>query len=147
MRRSLRRRLAIAAILLVAVVTGCGAGEEGEGGAAAPASPTSEPTSTAAGTPAVSGTQVTATMTEFEIDLSVGELSPGTYTFLADNSRAQAPHALAIEGPGVSGAKTSVLRPGETEPLTVNLQQGTYKIWCPVGNHEAQGMVLTVNVS
>jgi uncharacterized cupredoxin-like copper-binding protein len=147
MRRSLRRRFAIAAILFVAVVTGCGGGEGGGGGAAAPASPTSEPTATAGGTPAATGTQVTATMTEFKIELSDSELSPGTYTFIADNSRAQAPHALAIEGPGASGAKTSVLQPGETEPLTVNLQQGAYKIWCPVGNHEAQGMVLTANVS
>lgn len=37
-------------------------------------------------------------------------------------------------------------KPGESGSLTVDLQAGTYQIWCPVGNHRSQGMQTTLTV-
>ena len=42
--------------------------------------------------------------------------------------------------------KTSNLRPGSTERLTVELQQGRYELYCPVGNHKDRGMKVEITV-
>jgi uncharacterized cupredoxin-like copper-binding protein len=55
-------------------------------------------------------------------------------------------HALAIEGPGVD-KRTGDIAPGESETLLVFFTKaGTYRLYCPVDGHEAQGMTATVRV-
>jgi len=139
-RHRTRSALVPIAILLVAPGCGGGGGDATTGAASPPAATTSGP----AASPAQTGTIVTAGLTEFNIELSQASLSPGTYTFVAEE-KGQQPHALSIKGPGVDSATTPVIQPGgASQRLTVTLQSGTYELWCPVGNHRQQGMELTI---
>lgn len=127
---------------VVGLVAACG-GSDNSTAYLPPAPATS---SAPGGSTSAAGTMVTVTETEFEIQLSQHTFTPGTYTFVVDNS-GQATHALEIEGPGLSGAETSHLSPGDSNNLTVTLRSGTYKLYCPVGNHEAMGMSLDITVT
>ncbi len=69
---------------------------------------------------------------------------PGTYLFRASNS-GEGEHAIEIEGEGIE-EETEDIQPGESTLLEVNLDPGTYKLYCPVGDHEERGMVGTVTV-
>lgn len=94
----------------------------------------------------VSGTKVTASLTEFHIGLSQQSFKPGTYTFVVSND-GTASHALDITGPGLSNADTSTLSPGQKANLTVTLQAGNYDFFCPIANHKQLGMNMNVTVS
>ncbi|MHB0912920.1 MAG: cupredoxin domain-containing protein [Armatimonadota bacterium] len=48
-------------------------------------------------------------------------------------------HAFEIEGQGIE-RRSKNLSPGQSEQLTVDLKAGTYEAYCPIGNHEEQGM-------
>ncbi len=137
--RAPRTRRAISAAALVAVTAlaaACGA----SGGSPATSSPATAPPS-AAGVPnAQQGTMVPVQMTEFHLQLPTENLAPGTYTFTAVND-GKIVHAIEIDGPGVTEQRTpGVVQPGASSQLTVTLAPGTYELYCPVGNHKAQGM-------
>jgi plastocyanin len=68
----------------------------------------------------------------------------GTYTFRLTND-GEFEHALEIEGQGVE-EETDVIGGGETADLTVDLAEGEYEIYCPVGNHREMGMEGTLVV-
>jgi len=148
--RLMWRMLTPIAFAVLLAVAGCG----GEGGTAGePASPS--PTATTAASPSPTetspsptdtGTVVTVEMTDFRLTLSQSSFTPGTYTFVAEE-KGQAPHALAIRGPGVEAATPVVQPGGASQRLTVTLQSGEYQMWCPVGNHQQRGMELTLTVS
>jgi plastocyanin len=122
-----------------AIAAACGGGgsnsSSGSGGAAAATKP-------AAGT----GTVINVDEKDFTIGLPSATLQPGTYTFAVKNS-GQFPHALEIDGPGVSDQKTTTVTSGGTTSITVTLQKGSYELYCPVGNHKARGMELTLTVA
>ena len=83
--------------------------------------------------------------TEFSLDPEDIILDqPGTYVFRAVNS-GDVVHALEIEGEGIE-EETGDIEPGESAEFDVNLDPGTCKLYCPVGNHEERGMVGTVTV-
>jgi uncharacterized cupredoxin-like copper-binding protein len=148
-------RRVVAVIVGAVLLTGCGGGGTTEESATSPGqaeettttTPASaEPTSATSPAPAVTGTRVTAELTEFSIGLSQQTFAPGPYEFVAEE-QGQLPHALSIEGPGVDSASTSVIDPGgDSQTLNLTLQPGTYELWCPVGNHRAQGMETTITV-
>jgi hypothetical protein len=149
-RRHPRGLLAVLAVAAALVTGGCGDG----GGGEATGQQTSPPAATApaattpgaVASPTGSPTVVTAGLYDFRIELSQTSFTPGRYTFVA-KEEGQAPHALAIKGPGVDSATTPVIQPGGADQqLTVTLQPGTYELWCPVGNHRDRGMALTVTV-
>lgn len=88
----------------------------------------------------------TISMTDFAFSpASVTIDAPGTYTFEATND-GSAEHALEIEGNGVE-EETETVGPGDSSSLTVDLEAGTYEMYCPVGNHRELGMEGTVTVS
>jgi plastocyanin len=120
------RRLLIPLVALAALaLAGCG-GEEGadeDGTAASAAAQTVE-----------------IHETEFALEPDTVTLdAAGTYTFRAVND-GSVDHALEIEGAGVED-ETETLAAGESGEVTVELQEGTYELYCPVGNHKEQGMV------
>jgi uncharacterized cupredoxin-like copper-binding protein len=79
-------------------------------------------------------------MTEFHLQLPTENFAPGRYTFTAMND-GKIVHAIEIDGPGVSDQRTpGVVQPGASAQLTVTLAPGTYEMYCPVGNHKAEGM-------
>lgn len=68
---------------------------------------------------------------------------PGTVTIAFDNP-SEVPHAVEVEGNGVEEESETVT--GSSTELTVDLKKGEYEFYCPVGNHEQQGMKGTLTV-
>jgi plastocyanin len=152
--RRYRRAAAVVALPLLLTVgglAGCG-GDDGGGttGADTAAPPSTSATTPAEGSattgPTQAATTVEVTETEFAIQLSQTDFPAGEYTFRVANA-GQYPHNLLIEGPGVAGQSSATFQGGQSGELTVTLQPGTYTLWCGVGNHRAQGMETTIQVS
>lgn len=136
-----RLRFGLLAAIGLLLLAGCNSGKSTP--TTTPAPPTTPRAATATASPAA---KVTADLTDFAITLSQRSLPPGTYTFVAEQ-RGQSPHALAIVGPGIN-SQTKVIEPGgAAQELTVVLQPGTYELWCPVGNHRALGMTVTITIA
>lgn len=139
--------LAAAACLVAAAACGTDPDDD-EDRTPAPASPT-EATG-APGQPTAEeepeATEVTVTMVDFQLELSETSFAPGEYTFVAEQA-GEEPHALTIEGPGVSDTTPEISPGGGSEELTVTLEPGTYQLWCPVGDHREDGMETTIEVS
>jgi uncharacterized membrane protein YgcG len=86
---------------------------------------------------------VSVTLKEFKV-ATASKLRSGKVTLVVVN-KGKIPHALKIAGPGVN-AKTAMLTSGKSARLTVTLKDGTYQLWCPVGNHASLGMKLTAKL-
>jgi len=121
-----------AALFLAACSSGSGGGD-------------GQANSTGGATKTTSGTQVTVTETEYALKLSRTSFTPGTYTFTADNA-GRTTHALEIEGPGVSDARTKNVQDGQKATVTVTLKKGSYDLYCPVDGHKGLGMEQHIQV-
>ncbi len=78
---------------------------------------------------------------EIEYELNPAKVTlekPGTYVFVAKNT-GQVAHALEIEGQGIE-KETENIEPGQTAKLKVDLERGTYDLYCPVDGHKQRGM-------
>ncbi|MBC7300077.1 MULTISPECIES: hypothetical protein [Nocardia] len=95
---------------------------------------------------AVDSTRIEVSETEFAINVPNSRLTPGTYTFVVENSGSVS-HDLVILGPGVESQRTSRIESGGSSELTVNLEPGSYTLWCSVGNHRELGMSTEIAVS
>jgi len=149
----LARSLAVLAIALGAL-TACG-DDEPDGGADATSESTSTsaapsssaaPTSSAAGTPAPAAQTLTATEADFTISLDSDSLAAGTYQIEVVNDGAMT-HALTVERDGADVAASDSIAPGSSATFEVTLEPGTYVFYCPIGNHRAAGMEITVQVT
>ncbi len=97
-------------------------------------------------TPAAAAGEVVAVeLDEFEVRMP-SELAAGPTTFRVTNVGG-AEHNFEVEGQGIEEEFKENLRPGETKEMTLDLQPGTYEVYCPVGNHEDQGMLLELTVT
>ena len=79
------------------------------------------------------------TETEFAIepaDVRVDE--EGIVEFEVANA-GSVTHALEVEG-GPVEQETAEIAPGESASLEVRLAEGTYELYCPIGDHADQGM-------
>jgi uncharacterized cupredoxin-like copper-binding protein len=74
------------------------------------------------------------------------ELPAGRTTFEVSN-RGEFRHSFLMRGEGIEEVFDDDLDPGETNSMTIDLEPGQYEIICPVGNHAAQGMSLTLTVT
>ena len=85
--------------------------------------------------------------TDFELKPANPQVSkPGVVEFVADN-KGKAPHALEVHAPD-GEAETKTLQPGQSGRVKVDLSKpGTYKMYCPVGDHEQRGMTGKVTVA
>jgi uncharacterized cupredoxin-like copper-binding protein len=138
--------LASAAVLFAACSSGTSAAPPPTTVAAGPTA--SSPAASAPGnTAATAPTQrIAVQMTEFHLALPSTTLTAGSYTFDAVNAGRDV-HALSIDGPGVDDQRTAAVEPGASAPLNVTLAPGTYDLYCPVGNHKAMGMDVTLTVT
>ncbi len=127
----MHRAVPCLALLVVAILTGCGGGD-GEGGAGA-----SEAGAAPSGSLSVSAT-------DFQFAPADLTAEAGTVTIELVND-GDAPHALSLEGNGVEASSDTIDAGGSTT-LTVDLADGTYEIWCPVDGHREFGMVGTLTV-
>lgn len=91
---------------------------------------------------------INANLVEWDVELSETSVPPGEVSFQAVNS-GTVEHALEVEGQGIE-EETEHLQPGGTGSLSVNLQPGTYEVYCPVVtdgvSHREQGMTATLVV-
>ncbi|MEU6080964.1 copper-binding protein [Streptomyces sp. NPDC047108] len=129
--------LGIAGGVLAGVLVACGGGGYGGGGDSGSTSPTS-------GSGDKTATRVTVDMKDFTLALSEKTFTAGDYTFVATNNGTHE-HALEVEGPG-GEQKTKTLMPGQMGDLTMTLQKGTYKVYCPVDSHDDLGMRTQITV-
>lgn len=110
---------------------------------------TTAATTTAAATTttaAAASTKDAVSETEFKIALAQKSLKAGPYEFDLKND-GHIGHDLVISGPGVANAKTPVINSGKTAVLKVDLQKGTYELYCSVPGHKAAGMDVKITVS
>lgn len=126
-------------VCAAAVATACGS-------ATTTAAPPPAAAASPGTSPAAQATVVPVQMTEFRLALPTQTFAPGTYTFNAINA-GKVVHAIEIDGPGINDQRTQgVVQPGQSAPLTVTLQPGTYEMYCPVDGHKAMGMDLHFTV-
>lgn len=125
----------VAATGAVALSAGCGDGQT-----ALSATPTAGPGSAVPG-----ATTLAVTEKEWSISTSAFTVAPGTYTVEVAN-RGKMSHNLNIKGPGISNWRTPTLAPDTTSRFAVNLQPGTYQLWCSIDHHRALGMEMALHV-
>lgn len=98
------------------------------------------PAADAARDPAVH--DLAATLSEWNIRLGQDTVAPGSTVIRARNN-GQFPHALEVERNGEEW-ETDPIEPGAWADLEVDLEPGTYEVYCPIddehGNHEQMGM-------
>jgi uncharacterized cupredoxin-like copper-binding protein len=73
-------------------------------------------------------------------------LPAGPTTFLIHNEGNKI-HSFKIEGPGVDALLSAPVSPRASGQLQVTLQPGEYKVYCPIGSHEAKGMTMKLTVT
>jgi uncharacterized cupredoxin-like copper-binding protein len=78
--------------------------------------------------------------TEFALDPSSVQVDQtGTVAFRVTNNGA-IDHALEVDGQGIE-EETDTIQPGKSAELTVDLmREGSYELYCPIGDHREQGM-------
>jgi plastocyanin len=140
---SMRRAILILAAALTLAVAGCGSDDNGGGGGGSSSTPASStPASSSGGgggTLAVKadpGGALKFTKTSYTA-------KAGKVTVDFDNP-ASIPHAVEIEGNGTE-VETDVVTSGKAS-VDADLKAGTYELYCPVGNHRAQGMEAELTV-
>ena len=92
--------------------------------------------------------QQTFAVAETDFALSPATLTidqAGTYAFRATNNGG-VEHSLEIEGNGTEAKLDANLPPGHSAVLVLDLEPGTYAMYCPVGNHRALGMKGSIGV-
>ncbi|HEY8445634.1 MAG TPA: cupredoxin domain-containing protein [Thermomicrobiales bacterium] len=100
----------------------------------------------AAATPgATTGNVVEVGLTEFTIDMPTSLPAGRTIFRVTNNGTVE--HNFEIEGQGIEEEFEDDLQPGETREMIVDLQPGTYEIYCPVDDHEDEGMRLDLTVT
>lgn len=83
-------------------------------------------------------------LTDYAIEMPEA-ITAGPHPFAITNAGKQK-HNFAIEGPGVSTKLASDLMRGDSAQLSLNLQKGTYTVYCPVADHRGKGMQRTLTV-
>ncbi|RBY91005.1 cupredoxin domain-containing protein [Blastococcus sp. TF02A-30] len=137
--------LPAAAVLTVAVLTGCGSSEPepDSPAAASTTSPgTAEPTDV---TPAAESAALEVTAVDFGFELDDEELTAGTYEITLTNDGGST-HDLVVERDGEDVAESEDVDPGESTTFTVTLDEGEYVFYCSIANHRAMGMEVPVEV-
>ena len=139
-------------MLAVLATAGCGDDNGGSGssyGGDQASSEQSDRTSTETVKPAAKGTVATieAELTEYELDpANPGVQDAGKVAFEVTNAGKIA-HALEVEGPK-GDRETDDIEPGKTATMTVDMSKpGKYKWYCPIADHEEQGMTGSVFIA
>lgn len=79
-------------------------------------------------------------------EIQMPEVLPaGPTTFEVTNTGTEE-HNFEIEGQGIEREFDAALQPGETETMQVDLEPGTYRVYCPVADHAEQGMEFDLTV-
>ncbi len=77
---------------------------------------------------------VKVTLADFTIGMP-DSILVGRTTLEVTNS-GKRKHSLVVEGNGTEQKLEKDLEPGQTATLDVDLRPGTYRVYCPVGDHD-----------
>jgi plastocyanin len=136
----LRKSLALIAITIPLIVFAA-CGDDDDDDATTAASETTEETAPAEDTGSDSsggGETIDISETEFAIEPANPTAAAGEVTFAITND-GSAPHNLEVEGNGVEELSDTI-EGGQSTDLTVDLEAGTYTIYCAIEGHREQGM-------
>jgi uncharacterized cupredoxin-like copper-binding protein len=89
----------------------------------------------------------TVKLTETEFKITPAKVTvdkAGVVEFEVENAGGIT-HALEVEGDDLE-EETEDIAAGESATLKVDLPEGTYELYCPIGDHEDQGMVAELTV-
>lgn len=142
------RLISLLGVVLAALVALTACTVARESGAEAPSltpTVTIVPSPTGSTGLSVAGGTIDVTLTEFRIEMPA-RLQAGPTTFIVTNA-GTVEHSFRIEGMGIDESLDTVLKPGETGTLLVELIPGTYEVSCPVGDHDERGMSLDLVVT
>ena len=128
------RRLMTGTLMAVLLVAACQRVERGAAGG----------TDTAATTTTPAPAALTVNLTEYRIEMPA-TLPAGRATFLITNTGKEK-HNFEIEGEQLEMEVSDPLGPGQSRTLEVDLKPGTYKVYCPVANHDERGMSMQLTV-
>jgi plastocyanin len=131
----------LALVLALGVLAGCGDDDdEGDGGTGATTPEATEEAGGGGGEPLTLTADPGGAISWEPTDLTA---QAGSVTIKLVNE-SSTPHAIEVEGSGVE-EESETITGSETE-LTVDLEPGEYELYCPVGNHQDQGMDGTLTV-
>lgn len=131
-----RSRRFVGALALAVALAACGGPDADDGDMRV--DETSAMDTTPAGTPAPPSIstisddvqrQTAVTLAEWSLSAADDALPAGEITFQISNTGSQA-HSLAIDGGGIT-ARSDPVPPGGAGSLTVQLDAGTYRLYCP----------------
>jgi uncharacterized cupredoxin-like copper-binding protein len=143
-----RTLLSLFAVVTMVAAVGCEPSRETrENIVHAPETTTATATGTSAtATAGIATAPIQVTLSEYSIGMP-STLPAGRTRFEIRNT-GQLPHNFEIEGQGIEVELEEDLAAGESGVLEVDLQPGTYRIYCPVGNHdEEHGMTMQLTVT
>jgi uncharacterized cupredoxin-like copper-binding protein len=90
------------------------------------------------------GENVDISEVDFKINPADVTTKAGSVTFDISND-GESPHNLEVEGNGVEQV-SDTFQPGDSGELTVDLQPGTYEMYCAIPGHRELGMEGEVTV-
>lgn len=124
---------------------GGGGGAYGSGGSSAPKTTAAAPAAAASSSHSLQLKAVESNGLSFDHKTLTAKAGSVTITMTNPSGNSQ-PHAVALEGPGVSGKSGEVAQPGSTSKVTATLKPGRYTFFCPVDGHRQAGMEGTLTV-
>ena len=155
MRRSVPSTIAVAAVVALLGVAGCGDDNDdsGSGGGSSQSDAADNGGGAYGGGSSSKGSGGGETLQlnadpggALKFDKSTLQSKSGKVTIDLDNpSSATAPHAVEIEGNGVE-EESDTIEPGNKTSVTADLKPGKYTFYCPVDGHEQAGMKGTLTV-
>jgi plastocyanin len=138
----MRKLLVLIAVAAPLALAACGEDDDETTTAATEeATTTTEASGGAAGG---GGETVEISETEFALEPPEATVAAGEVTFAVTNDGSTT-HNLEVEGSGVEEV-SETLEPGASTDLAVQLEQGTYEMYCAIGTHREQGMEGEVTV-
>lgn len=75
-----------------------------------------------------------------DYDILMPEALPAGPTLFVVKNQGETTHNFEIEGQGIEQEFETPLAPNDSETMSVVLEPGEYRVYCPVGNHAEQGM-------
>ena len=130
-----RKLLALFAIVIPLVFAACGDDDSDTTSAASDTSSTETSTTVES---SGGGRRSTISETEYKLDPSDPTTGAGTVTFNLSNDGEQV-HNLEVEGNGIEEVSDDI-DPGGSAKFAVDLEAGTYEIYCAIDGHKDLGM-------